>query len=576
MGLRRDMVRLLLPALLLWACSDDQQTGKEVNHPCDTNSDCADGICHSGVCASSSPKSNGQSCKGRGECKSLNCVGYKCVPGNQLAQADCINDEECKSRECVNGKCKGKLQPDAGADSAPPDKGKPDAPAPDKASADAPVPDQAKPDLVVPDLPIPDLPAPDMSLCGNGKLDSPKEECDKTVPAVITCKTKGFTDGKLTCRTDCTVSTLDCHQVEDPSGIKITPSNGSAFPRTASDGKDFLVAWKLGNTIYAARVSAAGKLLDKSPIKLGVNGDGYHKYHIAVAYGGGNYLVAWNGGSHLVARRVTPQGKALDGLGIPINPPNYGGHSPDIAFDGTNFVVVWYDERLKLGNHIYAARISSAGVLLDKKSVRVDQSTMKRSNPAVAFDGTNFLVVFQGEAKGYVTEIWGNRLSTSLAVLHKTDITVGSGPNHQLFPDVTFGKSSYLVVWQDERNAPHFIGGARVAKSGTVLDPNGLLLGQQSTTSKYPSVAHDGSHFMLTWWVDGFRTIKTRMVGHRIDGLGKSLDSTFVISTLTPRGLAFQQALAHGGGRYLVLWCDVTAGPWSGSLTGARVRFGKP
>ena len=51
----------LVTVLLLCSCSDDDaKSGKPVNHPCETNSDCADSICHSGVCASPSPNANGE------------------------------------------------------------------------------------------------------------------------------------------------------------------------------------------------------------------------------------------------------------------------------------------------------------------------------------------------------------------------------------------------------------------------------------------------------------------------------------------------------------------------------------
>lgn len=87
--MRLNSLVSLAPMLVLWACADEP-VGKAVNHPCDYNSDCSDGICHAGICASPQPRVNGQSCKGHGECKSLSCVGLKCVPGDGQADRQAV------------------------------------------------------------------------------------------------------------------------------------------------------------------------------------------------------------------------------------------------------------------------------------------------------------------------------------------------------------------------------------------------------------------------------------------------------------------------------------------------------
>ena len=577
MSIGRSTFTVLVPALLLWACSDDPPAGKAVNNPCDYNDDCADGICHSGVCASPKPKVNGQSCKGRGECKSLNCVGLKCVPGDRKTGADCINHQECKSGECANGKCAGKLLPDAGTDSAPPDKGKPDAPQPDQAKPDqakpdqaqpdAPQPDQATPDLPAPDLPIPDLLPPDASLCGNGKLN-PGEQCDKTVPAAVTCKSLGFTGGKPACGAGCKISALGCHEVEDPGKIKIEVLTGGTSATVGSNGKDFLVTWVRAAGRYALRVDASGKVLDTPPLYLGV---GYGR--AAVGFGGGNYLVVWQIGKYLVARRVTPAGKALDGLGIPIHAPSGSGKKPVLAFDGTNFLLVWEENRGP-GIAIFSTRISTAGKVLESKPVRVNQYyTHLRSNPAVAFDGTNYLVVYDGTSFSPTTNqnLWGNRLSTSLAVLDKTDVKISSSIGNQNLPSVAFGKTNYLVAWVDDRTGTRFTGGTRVTKAGKVLDPNGILAGHGNDGATRPGLHHDGQHFFVTWGRN-LPKIKRRMEGWRLDAQGNPLGSWFVISNNKPNYNEEGFALGFSGKRYLAVWGIY----YDQFIRGTRVRFGKP
>ena len=42
-----------------------------------------------------------------------------------------------------------------------------------------------------------------------------------------------------------------------------------------------------------------------------------------------------------------------------------------MAFDGRNFVVVWQDERSSSGPDIYGGRVSQAGILLDPGGIPV-------------------------------------------------------------------------------------------------------------------------------------------------------------------------------------------------------------
>ena len=333
------------------------------------------------------------------------------------------------------------------------------------------------------------------------------------------------------------------------------------------------MSWVFAGGRYVARVDASGKVLDTTPIYLGVNaGAG------TVGLGGGDYLVVWQIGKYLVARRVTPAGKALDGLGIPIHAPSHGGKTPRLAFDGTNFLLVWSDNRGP-GVAIYATRISTTGKVLESTPVRVNQFyTHARTNPAVAFDGTNFLVVFDGNTWSTTKkmDLWANRLSTSLAVLHKTDIHVSSALGNQERPSVAFGKTNFMVVWVDDRTGTRFTGGARVTKAGKVLDPNGLLAGHGTDCCTQPGIGHDGQHFFVSWSKDGSKLYKQRTEGWRLDAQGNPVGSWFVVSNKTPPTGEKHSALGFGGGRYLAVWSDYRHGVSYPRIYGTRVSFGKP
>src|SRR5437667_5198882 len=73
-----------------------------------------------------------------------------------------------------------------------------------------------------------------------------------------------------------------------------------------------------------------------------------------------------------------------------------------IAHGPTVDLVVWSDDRRggtsaydETGPDIYAARLDHAGRVLDVPGFPISKAPHSQLNPAVAFDGTNFLVVWQ-------------------------------------------------------------------------------------------------------------------------------------------------------------------------------------
>ena len=92
----RRLMRLTVPLMLLWGCED----GRAVNSPCETNTDCASEICHSGICAAKEPRANGQPCVGDGDCRSFKCVRKVCVRGEKKGGSGCLYGEQCASRMC--------------------------------------------------------------------------------------------------------------------------------------------------------------------------------------------------------------------------------------------------------------------------------------------------------------------------------------------------------------------------------------------------------------------------------------------------------------------------------------------
>src|SRR5947207_2344244 len=80
--------------------------------------------------------------------------------------------------------------------------------------------------------------------------------------------------------------------------------------------------------------------------------------------------------------------------------PNYQ-YDPLIASDGTNFLIVWLDER-SFPSAMYAARMTRQGELLDPTGIRIPVSTLPA---ALLFAGDAYVVLFTKEQSLYATRI---------------------------------------------------------------------------------------------------------------------------------------------------------------------------
>ena len=195
-----------------------------------------------------------------------------------------------------------------------------------------------------------------------------------------------------------------------------------------------------------------------------------------------------------------------------------------MAFDGTNYLVVWQDCRSGTSADIYGARVSRAGAVLDGAGIPISTAANDQSAPAVAFDGTNFLVVWQDGRSGTNSDIYGARVSRAGAVLDGTGIPISTAANDQYAPAVAFDGTNYLVVWQDRRSGTTYdIYGARVSRAGVVREPAGFAISRGCrATRTSPQVAVNGSFLVV--WRDRRSGTNWDVYGNRVNGAGGVLD----------------------------------------------------
>jgi hypothetical protein len=328
-------------------------------------------------------------------------------------------------------------------------------------------------------------------------------------------------------------------EVLDPGGIRISTSTTGRTPALGFDGTNYFAAWEDWRNgdldTFGARISTAGSLLDPGGILL--SGATSHQATTALAFDGTNYLVSWedhrSGTSwDVYGARVSPGGRVLDQNGIPISTGAGDEWRPALAFDGTNYLVAW-DVSSGLNVDVYGARVSPDGTVLDPAGIPISTAADDQLRPAISFDGTNYLVVWEVYAGGSF-DIYGSRVSPGGAVLDPAGIPLSTAVGRQRGPTVAFDGTNYLVAWLDNRAGNWDIYASRVSPGGSVLDSDGIPISTAADTQADPSVAFDGTNYLVAW--DDHRSgTSYHIYGARVTPAGSVLDPDGVLfSTAAP------------------------------------------
>ena len=342
-------------------------------------------------------------------------------------------------------------------------------------------------------------------------------------------------------------------EVLDSVGIEISGAvNSQHYPAVAFGGVNYLTVWQDNRNeswdIYGIKVDTTGIVLDTG---ITISSAGYDQLVPSVAFGNTNYFVAWqdersDSGGDIYGARVDVSGVVVDPLGFVISAAIRGQSSPSVAFDGSNYLVVWTDLRNnEYYTDIYAARVSQGGILLDPTGIAISTASYDQIFPTVAFDGTNYLVVWADRRTWLSWDIYGARISASGTVID-TDIAISTATNWRSWPlvSVAFDGVNYLVVWEDDRNNPNILDiyGARVDTSGVVLDTVGIAISTASGQQRCPVVAFDGSDYLVLW--EDFRSDSTSDIyGAKVSTSGEVLNN-YVVSTQIGKQLS--PALVRG------------------------------
>ncbi len=236
--------------------------------------------------------------------------------------------------------------------------------------------------------------------------------------------------------------------------------------------------------------------------------------------------------------RVTSELNVIDTL-IICN--SSGGQvDPAVAFNGANFIVVWadpsYDDFIA---GIKVAQVTPQGAVLDTGYY----VGVGSSEPDVAFGVDECFAVWPQDfhgVRGRFIDNSGQPVDTAF------DITSIIGST--TIPKVAFGEDEFLVVWADfcSTGTDLDIYGQLVSSQGQLIG-NRISIAEGSQNQNLPDCAFDGTDFLVAW------SEGPDIFGQLITSSGQLLGPQFQISDDTPfiRG---SPSVSTGMDNFLVVW----------------------
>lgn len=283
----------------------------------------------------------------------------------------------------------------------------------------------------------------------------------------------------------------------------------------------------------------------------------------AAAWDGFRQVVVWADRRYgaqvpwIYAARVRPNGTVDDPQGVAVSPPAYEQTQPAIAWDPVNacYLVVWRQGTSLSGNYdIKGMRLNSSLAPLGSE-LTICSNDYDRTNPAVSWNGSNFLVVWADNRPLDGTwDIYGVRVS-GIGVVATSNVYVSTLAGNQFAPSVAAGASgNWLVTWEDDQ------GSYPTIKSKIV--PNSGSLGAEKTVStrvatmSEPKVAYDGTNYLIVWseYVTGAYSIRGALMNSANVRVTADPAGDIVAST----GTAYRDRpfLTWTGAKYVAVWED--------------------
>ncbi len=349
----------------------------------------------------------------------------------------------------------------------------------------------------------------------------------------------------------------------------------------AFDGQNYLAGMtgdlKGDSNVTVQFISAAGQL-SGDRIALGETGSAP-----VIAFDGTNYLVIWAdryvgflddgedaGMTNIYGRFITPSGEfAGDKFTIVSNAYIKGSTPGAVHFNGSNYFFVYKEDD---GNndegHEYGRFISTQGKVSENA---VQITTTDVQDIALAFDGTNYLTVFNADSK----YIYGQFVSLT-GTLVGVRFLIDNSENYSDDPiSIAFGGNKYLVAFPDDikpgmnENPEWNIFGRFVSTSGEV-DAEKIPICDYTQNPIFPTIAFDGTNYLTAW----ISMVEQKIKGKFLNSIGEQVVNDYVIFGSTTGTMPLGGVSLFSGHKYLAVCTRVNwqSGTKSGKEQNIEVK----
>lgn len=266
----------------------------------------------------------------------------------------------------------------------------------------------------------------------------------------------------------------------------------------------------------------------------------------AAAFDGTNYLVAWvdqraRYGASVMIERVAADGTVLDPGGraifVELDTLLYPGQVA-VGFDGASYLVVW------AGYGVFAKRVSTDGVSLDENPIQLSSSRRGAGPVATAFDGARFMVAWSSPVpSSSQTDVYASRVSTLGEDLDATDLRVARSSYYETLQGLAASGNDFLVLWHVSGNFR--TRGAFVGATDANVSASFAVAAAEIDSA---AAAFDGSNYVVAWHRSGGVFGNPNIFARRIAPGGGFLEEP------VPIGIGSEVSAAFDGTSTFVTW----------------------
>jgi hypothetical protein len=280
-------------------------------------------------------------------------------------------------------------------------------------------------------------------------------------------------------------SSLD--RTSSSSTLLLSRSADPHYSQSLAYGNGMLLAsWLSTDGIYASRVTLSGHTLDGRGLLI----DAFRYTSTNVAFDGTNFVVAYTAARAVKLRFISPAAGLLDEV-ITIPTESADGAPPSIAITPDAIVLAWVQ-----GDRVVMTRVPHATHIAENPSVVSPE--LGGTNLHIAWNGTNFLLVWSqlewrlgSPPIPFSARISALRVSGALTPLEMEPVLL-AGDDGYTYEELSVASNGqdWLVVW--DRGAT--LTGRRVGNNGELGEVTPI-----ATSAYLPRVIFDGTRYSLAW-----------------------------------------------------------------------------